>query len=76
MKRVLLTVIFILLVSRLGSAQQFTYYFPQIAIGPGYITTIFLSNATATGGAERRSYLQNPTVRPLDLIGLMKWEKT
>lgn len=52
MKRVLLTVVFMLTLSRVGSAQQFTYYFPQIAIGPGYVTTIFLSNATATGGGR------------------------
>ncbi len=52
MRRILFGVICILSFSRVGSAQQFTYYFPQIAIGPGYITTIFLSNATATGGGR------------------------
>ncbi len=52
MRRVLLSVVFIISVSAVGTAQQFTYYFPQIAIGPGWMTTIFLSNAMATGGGR------------------------
>ena len=47
MRRVLLSVAFIVFVSAVGSAQQFTYYFPQIAVGGGWTTTIFVSNATA-----------------------------
>ncbi len=52
MRRVLLSVVFILSVSAVGSAQQFTYYFPQIAVGPGWMTTIFVSNAMAAGGGR------------------------
>jgi hypothetical protein len=52
MRRVLLSVVFILSVSAVSSAQQFTYYFPQIALGRGWMTTIFLSNAMATGGGR------------------------
>jgi len=47
MKRVLLSVIFALAASAVGSAQSFTYYFPQVASGDGWRTTIFISNATA-----------------------------
>jgi len=47
MKRVLLSVAFIIAVSAAASAQSFTYYFPQIAVGAGWRTTIFVSNATA-----------------------------
>ena len=45
MKRVLLAIVFVLFVSAVGSAQQFTYYFPQVAIGGGWVTTIFVTNA-------------------------------
>ena len=45
MKRVLFSLIFILSASVVASAQ--TFYFPQIAAGDGWMTTIFLSNATA-----------------------------
>jgi hypothetical protein len=47
MKRVLFSMIFIFAASALASAQSFTYYFPQIVVGAGWRTTIFLSNATA-----------------------------
>src|SRR5262245_18966728 len=47
MKRVLLSLVFILMASVAVSAQSFTYYFPQIAAGGGWRTTIFVSNATA-----------------------------
>jgi hypothetical protein len=47
MKRVLFSVAFIIAVSAAASAQSFTYYFPQIAVGAGWRTTIFVSNATA-----------------------------
>jgi hypothetical protein len=47
MKRVLFSIVFMLAVSAAASAQSFTYYFPQIAVGSGWRTTIFISNATA-----------------------------
>lgn len=54
MKRVLLTLCLILEASAICSAQQLTYYYPQIAIGGfgggSWKTTIFISNATAPGG--------------------------
>ncbi len=50
MRRVLLTVVFMIAASSVCSAQgQFTYYFPQVAIGGGWTTTIFISNASAPG---------------------------
>lgn len=57
MKRVLFSLVLIFAASALGSAQSFTYYFPQIAAGVGpagdaWRTTIFVSNATATGVAN------------------------
>src|SRR5947207_410222 len=45
MKRVLFSMIFILAASAIGSAQ--TFYFPQIAAGGGWRTTVFVSNAKA-----------------------------
>ena len=50
MKRVLLTVALMIGTSSVCSAQ-FTYYFPQVAIGGGWKTTIFISNASAGGEA-------------------------
>ena len=47
MKRVLFSLAFIFAMSAAASAQSFTYYFPQVAVGAGWRTTIFLSNATA-----------------------------
>jgi len=44
MKRGLLSIVFILSASAVASAQQITYYFPQLAIGGGWTTTIFVSN--------------------------------
>src|SRR5947209_7569808 len=52
MKRVLFSMVFVLAASAMASAQSFTYYFPQVAIGGGWRTTIFISNATATSGAS------------------------
>ena len=49
MKRVLVTVALMIAASSVCSAQQFTYYFPQVAIGGGWKTTIFISNASAPG---------------------------
>ena len=51
MKRVLFSFIILLAASVAASAQSFTYYFPQIAAGDGWRTTIFISNATASGTA-------------------------
>ena len=52
MKRVVLSVTFLMAASSVCSAQgQFTYYFPQVAIGGGWTTTIFISNASAPGTA-------------------------
>ena len=47
MKRVLFSLVFIVAASTVASAQAFTYYFPQVAVGAGWRTTIFLTNATA-----------------------------
>jgi hypothetical protein len=52
MKRVLFTLILILMVNVVASAQSFTYYFAHVAAGGGWRTTIFISNATATGVAS------------------------
>jgi hypothetical protein len=52
MKRILHSLVFIISASAVGSAQSFTYYFPQIAAGDGWRTSIFISNATAAGVAE------------------------
>src|SRR5437868_13641861 len=48
MKRVLVSIVFMLAATAVASAQSFTYYFPQIAIGGGWRTTIFISNATTS----------------------------
>jgi hypothetical protein len=48
MKRVLFSLVFIVAASTVASAQAFTYYFPQVAVGAGWRTTIFLTNATAS----------------------------
>jgi hypothetical protein len=52
MKRVLLILVLIFSASAIGSAQSFTYYFPQVAAGGGWLTTIFISNASAGGPAN------------------------
>ncbi len=49
MKRLLFTVALMIAASSVCSAQQFTYYFPQVAIGGGWKTTIFISNAAPSG---------------------------
>jgi hypothetical protein len=53
MKRVFLALILVAVFGTFASAQQFTYYFPQVAAGtfPGgsWKTTIFISNAEAPG---------------------------
>jgi hypothetical protein len=50
MKRFLLCTAFIIACSVVGSAQSITYYFPQVAIGGGWMTTVFVTN-TMTSGA-------------------------
>jgi hypothetical protein len=49
MKRGLLSIVFILSATGVGSAQQITYYFPQLAMGGGWMTTIFISNTMSKG---------------------------
>src|SRR2546426_6511013 len=59
MKRLLLTIVFIGAISTVGSAQSITYYFPQVAIGGGWMTTIFISNTMTAGtGAATISLTQ------------------
>src|SRR5438128_2404636 len=59
MKRLLLTIVFIGAISTVGSAQSITYYFPQVAIGGGWMTTIFISNTMTVGtGAATISFTQ------------------
>jgi hypothetical protein len=52
MKRALFGFLFILVSSSFASAQQYTYYFPQVASGVysggAWKTTIFISNSSAT----------------------------
>jgi hypothetical protein len=52
MKRVLFSVLLIAAASAAASAQSFTYYFPQIAAGDAWRTTIFISNASPSGVAS------------------------
>src|SRR5262245_60357217 len=53
MKRALLGFLFILVSSSFAFAQQYTYYFPQVASGfysgGAWKTTIFISNSAAPG---------------------------
>jgi hypothetical protein len=49
MKRLLLSVLLIVGSNAAGYSQSITYYFPQVAIGGGWMTTIFISNTMATG---------------------------
>lgn len=59
MKRVLLSLVFIVALSAAASAQSFTYYFPQVAVGAGWRTTVFLSNATASPATGSVTFTQN-----------------
>src|SRR5438270_6605577 len=59
MKRVLLSLVFIVALSAAASAQSFTYYFPQVAVGAGWRTTVFLSNATAGAASGTVTFTQN-----------------
>ncbi|HEY2384128.1 MAG TPA: hypothetical protein VGK48_23380 [Terriglobia bacterium] len=56
MKRVLFSMVFIIVASAVASAQSFTYYFPQVAVGQGWRTTIFLSNVTASPATATLSF--------------------
>jgi hypothetical protein len=57
MKRLFLSLVFITAISTVGSAQAITYYFPQVAIGGGWMTTIFISNtSTDIAGAATISF--------------------
>lgn len=57
MKRVLFSLVFIVAASAVCSAQSFTYYFPQVAVGAGWRTTIFLSNATASPASATITFI-------------------
>jgi hypothetical protein len=59
MKRVLFSLVFIAVASAVASAQSFTYYFPQVAVGAGWRTTIFLSNATASPASATVTFTAN-----------------
>jgi hypothetical protein len=59
MKRVLLSMVFLMAASVVASAQSFTYYFPQVAVGAGWRTTIFLSNATASPASGTVTFTAN-----------------
>ena len=52
MKRLLLSALLVIAASVTGFAQSITYYFPQVAIGGGWTTTIFISNTMATGSGS------------------------
>jgi hypothetical protein len=54
MKRSLSIFVLILAGAAAASAQSVTYYFPQIAVGGSWRTTIFITNATAADGATGR----------------------
>jgi hypothetical protein len=59
MKRVLLILVFIVAASAVASAQSFTYYFPQVVVGAGWRTTIFLSNATTAPASATVTFVGN-----------------
>jgi hypothetical protein len=60
MKRLLLSTAFIIAGSVVASAQSITYYFPQIAVGGGWMTTIFLSNTmTSIPGAATINFTKS-----------------
>ena len=59
MKRLLLSTVFIIAASVVASAQSITYYFPQVAVGGGWKTTIFITNTMTSGtGAATISFTQ------------------
>jgi hypothetical protein len=60
MKRLLLTTVFIIAGSIVCSAQSITYYFPQVAVGGGWMTTIFITNTLTSGaGAATISFTKS-----------------
>jgi hypothetical protein len=66
MKRVLSIFVLMLAGAAAASAQSLTYYFPQIAVGGGWRTTIFISNATAAGGATGRISFATSAAAPFN----------
>jgi hypothetical protein len=66
MKRSLSICVLILAGAAAASAQSLTYYFPQIAVGGGWTTTIFMSNATAAGGAKGRISFATSAAAPFN----------
>ena len=49
----------IMAMSAAASAQSFTYYFPQVAVGAGWRTTVFLSNASAGAASGTITFTAN-----------------
>src|SRR5215470_5576898 len=49
MKRLFLMIVLVMATTSAGLAQSITYYFPQIAVGGGWQTTIFISNTMTSG---------------------------
>ena len=66
MKRVLSILVLILAGAAAASAQGFTFYFPQIAVGGGWRSTIFISNATAADGASGKISLATSAAGPFN----------
>src|SRR5579863_702619 len=60
MKRLFLSTVFIIAGSVVASAQSITYYFPQVAVGGGWMTTIFITNTMTSGtGAATINFTQS-----------------
>ena len=60
MKRLLLSTVFIFAGSVVASAQSIIYYFPQVAVGGGWMTTIFITNTmTSSPGAATISFTKS-----------------
>src|SRR5262245_65414742 len=66
MKRVLSILVLTLAGAASASAQGFTFYFPQIAVGGGWRSTIFISNATAADGASGKISLATSAAGPFN----------
>src|SRR5215471_15754074 len=66
MKRVLSILVLMFAGAAAASAQALTYYFPQIAAGGNWRTTIFISNATAAGGASGRISFATSAAAPFN----------
>ena len=70
MKRLFLCLVFITATSTVGSAQAITYYFPQIAIGGGWMTTIFVSNTMTNGAGSATISFTQADGSPLKAVWL------